>query len=57
LLDLSGSSAADVMIVDPTAPSYIGLDDVKLFRQSETLKREKRTFQRRYHGTFEDDYL
>jgi hypothetical protein len=41
VFDLSGSVGADVMIVDPTAPSYSRLDEAKLFSKYETLKREK----------------
>jgi hypothetical protein len=41
LFDLPGSVAADVMIVDPTAPSYLRVDDATLFRKCGTLNMEK----------------
>ena len=44
VFDPSGSVGADVMIVDPTAPSYSRLDEVRMFRKFESAKREKHTF-------------
>jgi hypothetical protein len=37
VFDLSGSIPADVMTADPSAPSYIYLDDAKLLRNYDTL--------------------
>ena len=43
LVDLAGSIGADVLIVDPTAPSYIrrGLDEARLISHCEVAKRNK----------------
>jgi hypothetical protein len=38
VFDLSGSVGADDMIVDPTAPSYSGLDEAQLNRKCEREK-------------------
>ena len=43
LVDLAGSIGVDVMIVDPTAPSYIrrGLDEARVISDCEVAKRNK----------------
>ena len=43
VFDLAGSIGADVMITDPTAPSYVerGWDESRLLRECERAKREK----------------
>jgi hypothetical protein len=41
VFDLSGSIGADVMVVDPTCPTYRDMDEVELFRKFETSKRVK----------------
>ena len=43
VFDVAGSSGVDVMITDPTAPSYIqrGWDESRLMRECERTKREK----------------
>ena len=43
LVDLAGSARADVMIVDPNAPSYVerGLDGASLFSECYDTKRNK----------------
>jgi hypothetical protein len=41
VFDPSGSFCADVMIVDPTAPTCSGLAATKLSKKSEILKREE----------------
>ena len=43
VFDLAGSFGADVMIVDPTAPSYVerGWDEVRLLSECERAKRDK----------------
>jgi hypothetical protein len=44
-VDLFGSIAADVIIVDPTAPSHIRVDDAKLSRTCEMYMRGKQSLQ------------
>jgi hypothetical protein len=44
VFDLSGSTAADVVIVDPSAPFHIGQNDAKLWRQFEMLEIEHNTW-------------
>ena len=43
MFDMAGSVGADVMITDPTAPSYVqrGWDESRLLRECERAKREK----------------
>ena len=43
MFDIAGSIGADVMIVDPTAPSYVGrdLDEARLFSECKDAKRKK----------------
>jgi hypothetical protein len=43
VFDLTGSIGADVMITDPTAPSYLerGWDEARLLRECENAKRAK----------------
>ena len=43
VFDMAGSIGADVMITDPTAPSYVerGWDESRLLRECERAKREK----------------
>ena len=43
MFDIAGSTSADAMIVDPTAPSYVerGLEKVRLLSECEGAKRSK----------------
>ena len=43
VFDLAGSIGADVMVTDPTAPSYVerGWDESRLLRECERAKREE----------------